>query len=132
MNKILLAFDGSEPAKRALDQTAELAKALGASVTVLTVMPVERGREVMPFDDRDLHTDEIVEARALLHERGVDAELVERPGDAAEMILRLAAEGRFDTIVVGSRGLGTVDRVLLGSVSTHVATNAEATVIVVH
>ena len=38
--------------------------------------------------------------------------------------------GRFDTIVIGSRGLGAVSRFLQGSVSEHVATHANATVVV--
>ena len=38
--------------------------------------------------------------------------------------------GKFDTVVIGSRGLGALDRMLQGSVSEHVATHADATVIV--
>jgi nucleotide-binding universal stress UspA family protein len=43
---------------------------------------------------------------------------------------RIAAEGGYDTVVLGSRGLGAVSRVLQGSVSEHVASHAETTVIV--
>jgi len=42
----------------------------------------------------------------------------------------LAERGGFDTIVIGSRGLGVVSRFLQGSVSEHVATHADATVVI--
>ncbi len=45
-------------------------------------------------------------------------------------IERVADEGRFDTIVVGSRGMNAASRFLQGSVSEHVATHARATVVV--
>ena len=45
-------------------------------------------------------------------------------------IERVAEAGHFDTIVVGSRGLGWLSRMVKGSVSEHVATHATATVIV--
>lgn len=133
MKRILLAFDGSEPAKRAVSEAADLAAAMDASITVVTVIPVGPDRApIPPWDDRDYHTPEIVEAQSLLAARGITAELLERPGDAAQTIEQLADEGDFDVIVLGSRGLGTVERVLQGSVSSHVATHAHKTVVIVH
>jgi nucleotide-binding universal stress UspA family protein len=116
MNKILLAYDGGEPAKRALEQTIELAQRFGARVD--------------PWDDRTVHAEELLEARRLLHEVGIEAELLEPGGDPAKVIERMADERGYDTIVIGTRGLGTLTRMLQGSVSDHVATHAHATVIV--
>ncbi len=71
MNKILLAYDGGEPAKRALDQTIELARKFGATVGVISVVPVRAGRApIDPWDDRTVHAEELIEARALLREAG--------------------------------------------------------------
>jgi nucleotide-binding universal stress UspA family protein len=61
---------------------------------------------------------------------GIEAELLEPAGDPAAAIERVAEAGGFDTIVVGSRGLGAVGRFLQGSVSEHVATHARATVVI--
>lgn len=66
----------------------------------------------------------------MLHELGVEPELLQPAGDPAATIERIATEGQFDVVVVGSRGLGLLGRVLQGSVSEHVATRAETTVIV--
>lgn len=132
MKKILVAYDGGEAAHKALETAATLAHALGASVGVVSVVPVHAGRLGMdPWDDSEIHAKELSEARRFLHERGIEAQLLEPVGEPAPTIERVAQEGGFDTIVVGSRGLNALERVLQGSVSEHVATHADSTVIVV-
>jgi len=131
MKKILLAYDGGEPARRALEQTIELATAFKAEVAVISVVPVHPGRApIDPWDDRTVHAEELLEARRLLREAGLQATLIEPGGDPAKTIERGAEEREYDTIVIGSRGLGTVARALQGSVSEHVAANAHGTVVV--
>lgn len=131
MKKILLAYDGGEPARKALLQTIELAKLFDAEVGVISVVPVHPGRTpIDPWDDRTVHAEELLEARKQLREAGIEATLIEPGGDPAKTIERIAEERDFDTIVLGSRGLGTVARALQGSVSEHVAANARATVVV--
>jgi nucleotide-binding universal stress UspA family protein len=131
VNRILLAYDGGEPARHALDKTIELARLSGAEVAVISVVPVHPGRApVDPWDDRTVHAEELLEARKLLREAGIEATLIEPGGDPAKTIERIADERGYDTIVIGSRGLGTVARALQGSVSEHVAAHAHATVVV--
>ncbi len=133
MNKILVAYDGGEPSRRALETAAELAGALGAMVSVVSVVPARAGRAPMdPWDDSSIHASQLLEAKKILLERGIEPELIEPVGDPAKTIERIADEGGFDTIVLGSRGLGTVERVLQGSVSEHVATHSGATVVIAH
>lgn len=131
MERILLAYDGGEPAQKALTMTAELAKAFGATVTVVSVVPVHPGRTpIDPWDDREVHRAELIEAGAALRALGIEPELIESSGDPARTIERIAVERSFDALIVGARGLGLVGRVLQGSVSEHVATHAATTVIV--
>jgi nucleotide-binding universal stress UspA family protein len=133
MKRILVAYDGSEPARHALDRTIELAKLSGAFVTVASVVPVHPGRvPIDPWDDAAVHTQELAEAKRILAEHGIQAEFVRPSGDPAREIEELADSGGFDTIVLGSRGLGAVSRFLQGSVSEHVATHAGATVVIAH
>lgn len=131
MQKLLLAYDGSEHSRRALDLAAEMARRFGAALTVLSVVPVHPGRTpIDPWDDSHVHADELVEARKLLRDQGIEARLVESAGNVPEIIERFAEAGSFDAVIVGSRGLGILGRALQGSVSEHVATHASTTVVV--
>jgi nucleotide-binding universal stress UspA family protein len=131
MKKILVAYDGGEPAHRALDMAADLAKRYDAKVGVVSVIPVHAGRvPVDPWDDRPVHTSELAEARAILVKLGIEPVLYEPAGDPAVTIEKIAEEGDYDMVVVGSRGLGVVSRALQGSVSEHVATHSQATVVI--
>ena len=131
MKNILLAYDGGEPAKRALRVAIDLTKKFDASLSVVSVVPVHNGRSpIDPWDDRSVHAQELLEARQLLREAGVEAEMIEPAGDPAKEIEKITRAGKFDTVVIGSRGLGALERVLQGSVSEHVAAHADATVIV--
>jgi nucleotide-binding universal stress UspA family protein len=131
MKKILVAYDGGQPAHRALDVAADLATRYEAKVGVVSVVPFHPGRSpIDPWDDRPVHTAELREAKAILTEKGIEAVLYEPTGDPARSIEQIAEEGGYDVVVVGSRGLGGVSRVLQGSVSEHVATHSTATVVV--
>ena len=131
MKNILIAYDGGEPAHRALEAGIELAERFGASLAVVSVIPVHPGLSPFdPWDDKDCHDEQLREAQKILAAHGIVAEMIEPSGDPARAIERVAAMGRFDTIVVGSRGLDTVSRFMKGSVSAHVATHAQATVVV--
>jgi nucleotide-binding universal stress UspA family protein len=131
MKKLLLAYDGTDPARRALELTVTLARTFGADVTVVSVVPTRQGRSPMdPWDDSAVHAQELLEAGRLLRAEGIEPRLVESYGNVAMRIEELAAAGEFDAIIVGSRGLSMLDRALQGSISEHVAANATTSVIV--
>ena len=131
MKNILVAYDGGAPAHRALETAIQLAKHFDASLAVVSVVPVHPGLAPFdPWDDRSVHDQQLAEARDILAGQGIVAEMIEPGGDPAHAIERVAEQGKFDTIVVGSRGLGAASRFLKGSVSEHVATHASATVVV--
>lgn len=131
MKKILVAYDGTEPADHALTTAIDLAKAFGATVGVVSVVPVHAGRAPMdPWDDRPVHAEQLRHAKEILQAAGIEAQLHEPMGDPSREIERTADAGEYDTIVIGSRGLTGLGRMLQGSVSEHVATHTAATVIV--
>lgn len=131
MQKLLLAYDGTEHSRRALELAAEMTRRFGAELTVVSVVPVHPGRSpIDPWDDSQVHARDLVEARRLLREAGIEPKLVESAGNVPETIERFAEAGSFDAVIVGSRGLGTIGRVLQGSVSEHVAAHAATTVVV--
>jgi len=129
--KILLAYDGGEPAMRALKTAAGIATAMGGTVDVVSVVPLHPGRvPVDPWDDREVHDKELREAHDRLAEMGITGRLLEPVGEPAHTIETITHEGAYDMVVLGSRRQGVVNRVLQGSVSEHVATHADATVVI--
>jgi nucleotide-binding universal stress UspA family protein len=70
------------------------------------------------------------EARTALAERWPDARVHVVEGDPREEIVRMADEGQFDLTVLGARGLGRIQRLLVSSVSLTVARYAIPPVLV--
>lgn len=133
MKKILLAYDGGEPARRALETAGELARAFHAPVSVVSVVPESACLpEVDASIDASVRANGLQEAKRLLAGMGVDVELLEPSGDPARRIEQIAEEGGFDTIVIGSGDGVPIDRTFHGSVSRHVVAHAAATVVVAH
>lgn len=131
MKRILVAYDGGDPGRKAISTAVELAKGSGGSITVVSVVPVRAGRApIDPWDDREVHANELDEARSILTEAGISADYLEPFGDPARTIESLVRDRGYDTVVLGARGLGTLSRWLQGSVSEHVATHAQATVVI--
>jgi nucleotide-binding universal stress UspA family protein len=131
MKRIVVAYDGGQPGKRALETAVELERSLGATLDVVSVVPVHPGRApIDPWDDREVHARLLDEAKGTLESAGINATYREPYGDPATTIERIADDVGADMIVVGTRGLGAVERFLQGSVSEHVAANAKTTVVV--
>src|SRR6266571_225535 len=81
MNTIVVGFDDTEPARRALERAAEIAEALGGKLVVTSVAPwlVGVARSAGPHDPADppeAHREQLRDARELLEARGVEAEYV--------------------------------------------------------
>jgi nucleotide-binding universal stress UspA family protein len=137
MKTIVLGYDDSEPAKRALDRTAELVGAFSANLVVVGVAPVlaPAAHGIGPIDPADppeLHQDELAHARTRLNALGVAAEYQVALGDPAATILDVARTRDADMIVVGSREVGLVKRLLGQSVSGALQRRAHCDVLIVH
>jgi nucleotide-binding universal stress UspA family protein len=148
MTRVLFATDGSDLAIEAARRTAGMLADFEA--TVLGVVPpplVASGAAVagiegvaLPVTSPEAVT-EIDEALTEETRAGIertvavlgreDAQRLIVHGDPATEICRVAEEGKYDLIVIGSHGLGFVKRVLLGSVSHHVIQHAPCPVLVV-
>jgi nucleotide-binding universal stress UspA family protein len=133
--KILIAYDGSEPAGHALARAGQIAQRDDGDLTVISVVPLQASgpRSAGPVMSGDVeeHGRELDEAVAKLKEMGVEAKKIEAVGHPAESIVDEADRGKFDLIVVGHRGLHGVARFLMGSTATRVVTHAHCDVLVV-
>jgi nucleotide-binding universal stress UspA family protein len=134
-DRILLAYDGSQASRRALDRAAKLVRA-PTSLTIVATSPLlfsdlRTGEVSDPHADR--RRDQLLaDARARLAARGISAATLGRRGDAGRAITEAAAELNADLIVVGTRGRNRMLRLLLGSVSDAVVRRAPCDVLVVH
>jgi nucleotide-binding universal stress UspA family protein len=134
--RIVVGYDGSEPAKRALQRAAALA---GPDDDVVVVAVAEIHARPVLTEGAQLDPSEIPrrrreldEAKAFLAERGIAAEVVLGQGDPGTVIVDVAGERNADLIIVGHRGLNPIERLLLGSVSSKVVHRADRDVLVVH
>lgn len=135
MRRIVVGYDGSEAAGRALDRAGELAKAFDCPLVVLTAAADrlfdERGVLLPTLDDtRGRRTAEIgVErARALGVSEVVARVSVEAPDDA---LVSAAHEEKCDLMVVGHHSVGPLHELLLGSTAKSVVDRAPCSVLVV-
>lgn len=134
--KVLLAYDGSESAERALAFAQDLAQRYGAQLHVLAVTRP-------PDVTDDVETEAIVEsgvrqcrrqldaAKARLAGTPIQAQYEIAVGHPAEQIVLYAERHGIDHIVVGHRGRTLFERLLIGSVARQVIAHAHCAVTVV-
>ncbi len=142
-DSMVVGTDGSETAKEAVRQAADLAQRLGAKVHVVSAYePVPEGRlreerTQVPDDlqwmvnPREDVSATLAEAAESLQGQGVAVETHAREGDPADAILDVAEEEGADLIVVGNKGMTGAKRFLLGSVPNKVSHHAPCSVMII-
>jgi len=135
MGEILVAYDESELAKKALNRAIQLMKE-GDELIILYVIPTPLLKEFADLEPdqtlakgRELVNKEVTE----LQKRKIKAIGVVRQGSIAEEILRFSKELDCDMIIMGSRGKGheKVSPFVLGSVTETVIRNSACPVLIV-
>lgn len=138
--KILVAVDGSSFTKRMLAYLAAHDEWLGAShdYTVLTTVPLVPPRAAAVLSKQVLVGYYAAEGekvfkpiRTFLRKQGVDATFVSKVGPAAETIATMADKGKFDLLMMGSHGHGTLKNLVMGSVATKVLASCTTPVLLV-
>ena len=138
LKNILLAVDGSDCSSKALAYAADMAETYRATLRLVQVLP--HTSDLLGYDDfeklyaRRKHAGQSVLDAAIdmLGEPQfeIQAELCEGP--EAESILNFAKKNQADIIVMGTRGMGALKGLLLGSISRKVIHYATCPVMVVH
>jgi nucleotide-binding universal stress UspA family protein len=135
MRAIVVGFDGSPAAERALDRAAELAGDRGKVVLLAASTQLESTAVVdEPIldgpspEERDAVLDR---GAAALRERGIEPQVVAADGDPAEALVQAARDADARMIVVGSTGSSFVARAILGSTAENVVRRAPCDVLVV-
>jgi nucleotide-binding universal stress UspA family protein len=156
---IVVGYDGSETAERALGRAADVAQAFSGHLVVISVAesppvapfvgieppsPMYAGPAAAPIppavppaseasaDPAEQARRLLDRARASLAGRTVGADYVAEVGDPAERLLEVAERHEADLIVLGSHEHGFLDRLLGGGVEEAVARRAHRDVLLVH
>ena len=140
---IVVGTDGSETAGEAVREAIELAKAIGASIELVSAYePVSRERlreeaRQAPGDmqwminAREDVEATLSEACERVQGAGIEVNSYAREGDPADAILDVAEERGADLIVVGNKGMTGAKRFLLGSVPNKVSHHAPCSVLII-
>jgi nucleotide-binding universal stress UspA family protein len=136
--KILLAYDGSDGAKKALEAAIDLATVHEGKIWALAVeerLPhisatVGEFQEAKDLADQKFR--ELMEAaRARAEQAGIELKALLRAGHPAQTIVEVAKEGEFDVILVGHSGLSGVWATFLGTTAEKVSRHAPCSVLIV-
>ena len=149
MKNILVCTDGSEQSLKAIEEAIKIANGCNTSdVAVINV--IERVKETPIMAEGYLYTKkEMEDLRELAKHRreeqekilakaieifkksNITATPIAKEGHPAGAIAEEASENDYDLVIVGSRGLGGLKKLLLGSVSNSVVQEVETNVLVV-
>ena len=137
LKTILVALDGSEIAEKVIKTLGDLMLSSNTKVILCHVFPTPNSEIELPADrphpDSPKFSYFQIEKQMQSYQEKlpVNSELELVSGDPANEIIRLANIHKADLVVIGSRGLTGMTRIVLGSVSTQVMEEAHCSVLVV-
>jgi nucleotide-binding universal stress UspA family protein len=136
IGKILVPIDFSEHSRQAMHDALDLAARLGAEVTLLHVYVLPTQGDVVLTAGAHaelMHAADTLMASALAEARSwtVPVESLTEHGPVAETIARVAGDGLYDLVVIGTHGRTGLKRFLLGSVAERVLRHSPAPVLTV-
>jgi nucleotide-binding universal stress UspA family protein len=140
---IVVGTDGSDTATKAVSQAVDLARAVGATLELVSAYEPVSGQRlseerrqapedlqwaINPREDVDVT---LAAAAKLAREAGVEVNVYARQGDPADAILDVAEERDADLVIVGNKGMTGAKRFLLGSVPNKVSHHAPCSVLII-
>lgn len=139
IEKVVVAFDGSEQSGKAFDYALELTKLCPGAAPEIFVLSVAQPPEPIDIVEMDAvidsatrHYEELfTRLREKAKGRNIEIRTEVVVGHPADQIVRYAKEKSADMIVIGQKGKSKIESWLLGSVSKRVATYAPCTVTIV-
>jgi nucleotide-binding universal stress UspA family protein len=139
VRSIVVGTDGSPSADAAVRRAAEVARAAGARVELVTAYPdvpaygetISSSAKAEPIDLRQVAESVLAREARALEDQGIEVVTHAREGDPADVIIDVAQEEGADLIIVGARGLSGLQRFLLGSVSSKLSHHSPISVMIV-
>ena len=133
---ILVPIDGSVYSEKSLERASEFVDAFGSSITLIYV--VEKSIPINLLDRKEyleilrkFGTNALEKANTKLSKKGITAKISLKEGNIVNEIEKIAKKEKCDLIIVGNKGLGSVSRLLLGSVSNKISQSSSCSVLIV-
>ena len=133
---ILVPIDGSIYSKKSLERASEFVDAFGSSLILIYV--VEKSIPINLLDRKEyleilrkFGTNVLEKANNKLSKKGITAKILLKEGNIVNEIEKTVKKEKCDLIVVGNKGLGSVSRLILGSVSNKVSQSSSCSVLIV-
>ena len=118
-SRVLVGSDGTDRAGRAVERAVEVARALGASVTILGV---GRGAKFEAALQRQADG---------LAVPGVDVDVRVEEGNPAQVLIDVADRDGYDMLVLGNKGMSGIERLRLGAVPNKVSHHLPCSLLIV-
>ncbi len=138
--KILVAIDGSKDAGKGSELALDMAKAQGAEVWLVAIIPVypgidleitARARESLDSKLSAQAESALAKAKDLFQTAGITPKaMIVGSGAIADEIVTMAEQEKMDLIIIGSRGLGATGRFSLGGTAMKIISHAPCSVLV--
>lgn len=140
--RLLVAFDGSDPSRRAIDAIAARQWPAGTKAKVVTVEEPRSTRFFFSTLDSRPTSAELTNAALIktlgaaaadqLHKAGLDAHAEITCGDPKRVLIELAEQWNADCLLLGAKGHKQTSAHMLGAVATAIASRAHCSVEVIH
>lgn len=134
--KILVPVDGSTYSVKALKRACELAEAFDSKILVMYV--VEKSIPINLLDRKEylkilrkFGNKTLDKANTILSKQEISGKLLLKEGNIVNEIEKVAKAEKCDLIILGNKGLGTVARFLLGSVSNKISQSSPCSVLII-
>ncbi|MFQ5476388.1 MAG: universal stress protein [Nitrosopumilus sp.] len=134
--KILVPLDGSKYSDKALQRACEIVNAFDSKLVLLYV--VEKSLPVNLLDRKEylkiLHkfgNKTLEKANNILSKKEITAKTLLKEGNIVSEIEKVVKKEKCDLIIVGNKGLGSVTRFLLGSVSNKLAQSSSCSLLII-
>lgn len=151
IKKILIAFDGSEPSKNALNHGVHVAEKFGADIIIISVVPrvmmpvfpdegfgaapITAAQEFTEYQERmkNFYLEALSDVKENLDKEAPElkVEFLLEEGRPSSTIVQKAEDENVDLIVIGSRGLGGITGFILGSTSRRIVDSCTKPVLVI-
>lgn len=134
--KILVPLDGSKFSEKALKSACEIARSFGSQLLLLYVVETSPTLNILDRKEyitllQKFGTKTLQKANITSSKQGISTQTLLKQGNIVNEIQKVVKHEKCDLLIVGSKGLGSVTRFLLGSVSNKLAQSSSCSLLIV-